>query len=101
MEDGSRRIAILNEVSLEIKEEDHTIMNPLKWAISNNWLGDKVEFCGYNIPHPSESLAHLTIQFEDHQNQTPKPIIKKMYEGLDCLELIGNKLLEKIENYTD
>lgn len=96
-DDVSRRINVLNEVSLAISEESHTILNPLKWVISNNWMGDTVEFCGYNIPHPSEKIAHMTIQFEDKQIQNPKNLMKKMYEGLECLELIGTSLLDKLE----
>ena len=71
MEEDSR-VNILNDVSLCVANEDHTVMNVLRWAISNNWSGEKVEFCGYNIPHPSEKVSHLSIQFEDREKQTPK-----------------------------
>lgn len=96
MEEGER-IKILNDLSLSIKDEDHTLMNPLRWCISNNWVGDEVEFCGYNIPHPSEKVTHLTIQFESKEAQCPRNVLKKVYEGLECLELIGSSILEKIE----
>lgn len=98
-EETPRKIDILNEVSLVIIEEDHTILNPLKWVISNNWMGDQVEFCGYNIPHPSERTANLTIQFENKEIQVPKNLMKKAYEGLEFLELISSKILEKVDSF--
>lgn len=96
MDEDSGRVKILNDLSLSIGDEDHTLMNPLRWCISNNWVGDKVEFCGYNIPHPSEKVAHLTVQFEDKEVQNPRNVMKKVYESLECLEFVGSSILQKM-----
>lgn len=90
-------LKILNEQTIEVQNEDHTMMNPLKWAVSKNFLGRKVEFCGYTIPHPSDNLSHFTVQLENEEAQTPHNVLKKMSEGLKCLSVIGNKLLNDLE----
>lgn len=45
--------------SFQIKHEDHTLGNTLRFMIMKN---PDVEFCGYSIPHPSESQMHLRVQ---------------------------------------
>jgi DNA-directed RNA polymerase I and III subunit RPAC2 len=94
--DEDLKISILSELSVAVSDEDHTLMNPLRWAVSNNWLGDKVEFCGYTIPHPSDKICNFNVQFSDKNTQTSKNVLKKMYEGLECVELVFNKILEKL-----
>lgn len=97
MEDASSKVAIIDEFSVQIYDEDHTMLNPLRWAISRNWVGDNVEFCGYTIPHPSEKISHLNVQFEDKGVQYPRNVLKKIYEGLECIEAIATKLLESVK----
>ncbi|VVT56870.1 uncharacterized protein SAPINGB_P005357 [Magnusiomyces paraingens] len=45
--------------SFQIKNEDHTLGNPLRYIIMKN---PDVEFCGYSIPHPSEAKLNIRIQ---------------------------------------
>lgn len=45
--------------TFQIKEEDHTLGNSLRYMIMKN---PDVEFCGYSIPHPSEALMNVRIQ---------------------------------------
>lgn len=97
MEAENAKITILSEMTVAVGNEDHTLMNPLRWAVSNNWLGDKVEFCGYTVPHPSDKVCNFNIQFEDKSIQTSKNVLKKMYEGLECLELIFLKLSQELD----
>lgn len=97
MEDATHKIEIVDEFSIRIRDEDHTMINPLRWAISNNWVGENVEFCGYTIPHPSEKASHLNMQFEDRSQQTVQNVLKKTYEGLECLEIIADKLLQAVK----
>lgn len=70
VEDGiiadSNKITILpgmasdgSAATFQISEEDHTLGNSLRYMIMKN---PDVEFCGYSIPHPSESLMNLRIQ---------------------------------------
>lgn len=46
-------------MSFQIKNEDHTLGNSLRYLIMKN---PDVEFCGYSIPHPSEAKLNLRIQ---------------------------------------
>ncbi|XP_013419941.1 DNA-directed RNA polymerases I and III subunit RPAC2-like [Lingula anatina] len=39
--------------------EDHTLGNSLRYIIMKN---PEVQFCGYSVPHPSESKINLRIQ---------------------------------------
>ena len=91
------KIRVLDDYTLEILKEDHTLINPLKWVISNNWSTSRVEFCGYTIPHPSDSLVHLSIQFEDEERQNAANILDKTIEGLGCLQEFCDALESKLE----
>ncbi|AFN84027.1 DNA-directed RNA polymerase I and III subunit AC19 [Encephalitozoon romaleae SJ-2008] len=92
-------IKILNDQTIQVNKEDHTIMNPLRWCISKNFVGEKVELVGYTIPHPSDDVSNITIQFSSESSQTPPNLLKKMIEGLECMEAIGNKMLSEIEKF--
>lgn len=48
--------------SFQFDGEDHTLGNALRYTIMKN---PDVEFCGYSIPHPSESKMNLRIQTYD------------------------------------
>ncbi|ODV92805.1 hypothetical protein CANCADRAFT_43380 [Tortispora caseinolytica NRRL Y-17796] len=45
--------------SFQIKDEDHTLGNALRYIIMKN---PDVEFCGYSIPHPAEPFLNIRIQ---------------------------------------
>ncbi len=96
MEKGSR-IRIVNDHAVEIENEDHTMMNPLRWCIGRNFTGDHVELVGYTIPHPSENVARLSVQFSNEDMQKPLNILDKITQGLQSMEAIGSKLLTQIE----
>lgn len=51
--------ATTHAVSFQIEREDHTLGNSLRYFISKN---PDVEFCGYTIPHPSETKMNIRIQ---------------------------------------
>jgi DNA-directed RNA polymerases I and III subunit RPAC2 len=90
------RVRIVDERTVEIEGEGHTLMNPLRWAIARNFTGEEVELCGYNIPHPSDNVSRLTIQFRDEAIQTPQNLAQKMSDGLECIGLIGKKMLGEL-----
>ncbi|CAG8598982.1 518_t:CDS:2 [Paraglomus occultum] len=46
-------------ITFVIKNEDHTLGNALRFIIMKN---PEVTYCGYSIPHPSETKLHLRIQ---------------------------------------
>lgn len=93
MEDSSR-IRIINDQAIEIAEEDHTLMNVMKWVLSNNFIGEEIEFCGYTIPHPSDNVAHLTVQFLNEEKQQPQNVLDAVKDSLECINSIGKKLLD-------
>ncbi|ORX51969.1 RBP11-like subunits of RNA polymerase [Hesseltinella vesiculosa] len=42
-----------------LTDEDHTFGNSLRYMVNKN---PQVDFCGYSIPHPSESKMNIRIQ---------------------------------------
>ena len=98
MEKNSR-IRIVNDHAVEIENEEHTMMNPLRWCISRNFSGDHVELVGYTIPHPSDNVARLSVQFSNEDMQKPQNILDKIAQGLETMEAIGSKLLAQIEGF--
>ncbi|GME76712.1 unnamed protein product [[Candida] boidinii] len=69
-EDGSA-------ASFQINEEDHTLGNALRYILMKN---PDVEFCGYSIPHPSETKLNIRIQ--TYGNITA---VEALHKGLDDL----------------
>lgn len=51
-----------------------------------------VEFCGYSVPHPSESKIMLRIQCREN------PAIEALRSGLDELKRVCDILMEKFSN---
>ncbi|KAK1149892.1 RNA polymerase subunit AC19 [Aspergillus melleus] len=67
LEMEEKRIVVLpgateTAASFQFEGEGHTLGNALRYAIMKN---PKVEFCGYTIPHPSETKMNLRIQTYD------------------------------------
>ncbi|KAL1964200.1 hypothetical protein VTN77DRAFT_7158 [Rasamsonia byssochlamydoides] len=79
---GEGRITILpgatdTAASFQFADEGHTLGNALRYVIMKN---PNVEFCGYTLPHPSESKMNLRIQ--TYENTTA---IEALEKGLDDL----------------
>ncbi|KAI3627496.1 RPC19 [Malassezia furfur] len=55
--------AALTAVTFCIRDEDHTLGNALRYMLMKD---PRVEFCGYTIPHPSESKIHMRVQMNEH-----------------------------------
>lgn len=96
MKDGPR-VKILSSQTVQVRGEDHTIMNPLRWCIGKNFGGERVELVGYTIPHPSDDASNITIQLQDEHLQSPPHLLKKISEGLQCMEAIGKKIASEVE----
>ncbi|KAF9761615.1 DNA-directed RNA polymerases I and III subunit RPAC2 [Nosema granulosis] len=92
------RVKIINELSLNIRKEDHTIMNPIRYAIQSDFLKEGVEFCGYTIPHPSEQSCNLVIQMKDKEKQTLENLIGVTCRGIDNLVSIIDKISKSLDN---
>lgn len=63
--------------SFQILDEDHTLGNSLRYIIMKN---PEVEFCGYSIPHPSETKLHIRIQ-----TYGGCTAVEALHKGLDDL----------------
>ncbi|BAE61840.1 DNA-directed RNA polymerase [Aspergillus flavus] len=73
--------------SFQFEGEGHTLGNALRYAIMKKCVllfivsvVDIVEFCGYTIPHPSETKMNLRIQTYDTTNA-----VEALEKGLDSL----------------
>ncbi|KAL2001157.1 hypothetical protein VTN02DRAFT_2181 [Thermoascus thermophilus] len=79
---GEQRITVLpgateTAASFQFQDEGHTLGNALRYIIMKN---PAVEFCGYTIPHPSESKMNLRIQTYDTTTA-----VEALEKGLDDL----------------
>lgn len=46
-------------LTFTVHGEDHTLGNALRYVLMKN---PDVEFCGYNIPHPSDDFVNIRVQ---------------------------------------
>ncbi|KAI9293364.1 RBP11-like subunits of RNA polymerase [Neoconidiobolus thromboides FSU 785] len=90
LEEGMDKIKIisgnkdLTSTTFQLKEEDHTLGNALRWTVAKD---QKVEYVGYSIPHPSEPLLNFRIQtFNDTTS------VRAMEDGLDNLIAISKHI---------
>ncbi|PYH48239.1 DNA-directed RNA polymerase core subunit RPC19 [Aspergillus saccharolyticus JOP 1030-1] len=77
-----KRIVVLpgateTAASFQFDGEGHTLGNALRYTIMKN---PQVEFCGYTIPHPSETKMNLRIQTFDTTTA-----VEALEKGLDTL----------------
>ena len=93
-----KKIKQVNDFQIKIEDEDHTIMNILKTCIANNWVeGPEVDFCGYTIPHPSENVALLSVQFKKEEKQNFTQIKKTVKSSCDVINKICDRILEQLD----
>eukprot|EP00794_Sanderia_malayensis_P007505 gene7505-8336_t len=69
--------------------EDHTLGNSLRYMIMKN---PEVNFCGYNIPHPSENKINLRIQTKE--DISAKDVFRI---GLDNLNRLSEHVISTFE----
>ncbi|OLY83709.1 DNA-directed RNA polymerases I and III subunit RPAC2 [Smittium mucronatum] len=81
----------LSSATFEIKEEDHTLGNALRYAVMRN---PQVDFCGYSIPHPSEELMNIRIQTADAGLNA----VEALDKGLDDILLICQSALKNFQS---
>lgn len=82
-------------LSFIIRDEDHTLGNSLRYIIMKN---PAVEFCGYTIPHPSESKINFRIQSKVQADGTAVPAIDIFRQGLADLKRMCAIVLGKYED---
>ncbi|KAL2815924.1 DNA-directed RNA polymerase [Aspergillus granulosus] len=105
-----KRIVVLpgaseTAASFQFEGEGHTLGNALRYAIMKKYavppfilLGGHpdVEFCGYTIPHPSESKMNLRIQTYDTTTA-----IEALEKGLDTLMDLCDVVTDKFTTARD
>ncbi|KKK21741.1 hypothetical protein P175DRAFT_0503544 [Aspergillus ochraceoroseus IBT 24754] len=93
-----KRIVVLpgatdTAASFQFEGEGHTLGNALRYAIMKN---PGVEFCGYTIPHPSESKMNVRIQTYDTTTA-----IEALEKGLDTLMDLCDVVTDKFTTARD
>ncbi|EGX43802.1 RNA polymerase subunit AC19 [Orbilia oligospora] len=81
--------------SFQFENEDHTLGNALRWIIMKN---PQVEFCGYSIPHPSETKMNMRIQ--TYGEITAKDaLIKGLADLRDLCDVVTDKFIAEKERF--
>ncbi|KAG9198104.1 hypothetical protein B5807_10437 [Epicoccum nigrum] len=81
--------------SFQFDGEDHTLGNALRYIIMKN---PDVEFCGYSIPHPSETKMNLRIQTYD--NVSVYQVLEKGLEDLMSMcDVVTDKFTASREDF--
>lgn len=93
------RLRIVNNHQIAIGNEDHTLMNILRYSINKKCKD--VEFSGYTIPHPSEKISVFTVEYKEENKQKPDNIYSTLVDGLEGVEEIGECLLNQLENFNN
>lgn len=93
----TKRLEARNEYQVSIADEDHTLLNVLRYAINKRC--DSIELCGYTVPHPSENVAIFRVQFKRQEQQTSDNVYKTLVDGLEYVNAIGEKLLSEISTW--
>ncbi|KAB8070820.1 DNA-directed RNA polymerase [Aspergillus leporis] len=98
LEMEEKRIIVLpgateTAASFQFDGEGHTLGNALRYAIMKN---PQVEFCGYTIPHPSETKMNLRIQTYDTTTA-----VEALEKGLDTVMDLCDVVSEKFTTTRD
>ncbi|EAW15769.1 DNA-directed RNA polymerase core subunit RPC19 [Aspergillus fischeri NRRL 181] len=93
-----KRIVVLpgateTAASFQFEGEGHTLGNALRYAIMKN---PEVEFCGYTIPHPSETKMNLRIQTYDSTTA-----VEALEKGLEALMDLCDVVTDKFTSARD
>eukprot|EP01017_Pseudomicrothorax_dubius_P023311 TRINITY_DN2496_c0_g1_i3.p1 TRINITY_DN2496_c0_g1~~TRINITY_DN2496_c0_g1_i3.p1 ORF type:complete len:146 (+),score=53.69 TRINITY_DN2496_c0_g1_i3:128-565(+) len=76
-------------------EEDHTLGNSLRYLLMAN---TNTSFCGYTIPHPSESVMNLRLQTNGAKaNDVIKGSLKDLATLCDILSENYERALEEFK----
>ena len=75
------RIKALDEYTIEVRGEKHTLLNMILHCIREYETEQKIELVGYTIPHPMEDKAIVKIQLQ-HSEQTKEQILGVYRRGI-------------------
>ncbi|KAJ9502115.1 RNA polymerase subunit AC19 [Exophiala xenobiotica] len=88
--DGTKKLVI-------IEKEDHTLGNALRYFVNKN---SDVEFCGYTIPHPSETKMNIRIQtWEDTKTTAVDALRKGLIDMMEACDVISEKFTEARDEF--
>ncbi|OQV20348.1 hypothetical protein BV898_05634 [Hypsibius exemplaris] len=83
------------EVTFHLKNEDHTICNPLREVLNRH---PAVLHVGYTIPHPSERLVAFVLRVKD--GFTCQEVMRDGFKVLmDIFGNLGEKFSEAVTKY--
>ncbi|RVX68054.1 DNA-directed RNA polymerases I and III subunit RPAC2 [Exophiala mesophila] len=94
---GASKLVVLpgassHAASFQIEKEDHTLGNALRYFVNKN---PDVEFCGYTIPHPSETKMHIRIQtWEDTKTTATDALRKGLMDMMEACDVVTEKFTE-------
>ncbi|KAI5171474.1 DNA-directed RNA polymerases I and III subunit RPAC2 [Nematocida sp. LUAm3] len=90
------KVIPVDEYSLEIKEEKHTLLNLIRWSILTFEHHVDVELVGYSIPHPMEDTAIMKIQLKDEKLQSKKEIVNVLLRGVENARKVVERCAQHI-----
>ncbi|KAK4935140.1 RNA polymerase subunit AC19 [Elasticomyces elasticus] len=99
---GAKKLRILDggsthAASFQIEKEDHTMGNALRYFVNKN---PDVEFCGYTIPHPSETKMNIRIQtWEDTKTTAIAALRKGLEDMMEACDVISAKFTESRDQF--
>ncbi|KAI5134007.1 DNA-directed RNA polymerases I and III subunit RPAC2 [Nematocida ausubeli] len=90
-------VHVKDSYTIEILKANHTILNVVRWSISEFEAESEIELIGYTIPHPMEERAILKIQLKNEKEQTEAAILSILQRGISFAEKLFKTLEEKID----
>lgn len=99
---GAKKLVVLpgassHAASFQIEKEDHTLGNALRYFVNKN---PDVEFCGYTIPHPSETKMNIRIQtWEDTKTTAVDALRKGLEDMMEACDVISEKFTEARDEF--
>ncbi|KIW71586.1 hypothetical protein PV04_03733 [Phialophora macrospora] len=99
---GAKKLILLqgassHAASFQIEKEDHTLGNALRYFVNKN---PDVEFCGYTIPHPSETKMNIRIQtWEDTKTTAIDALRKGLEDMIEACDVISEKFHDARDEY--
>ncbi|KXS10409.1 RBP11-like subunits of RNA polymerase, partial [Gonapodya prolifera JEL478] len=79
-------------VTISLNEEDHTVGNTVRYMVMKNPV---VEYCGYSIPHPSETKVNIRIQTLPSTKANAVQVFEK---ALDDITDLCDHVLQSVES---
>eukprot|EP00884_Botryococcus_braunii_P003334 jgi/Botrbrau1/13000/Bobra.384_1s0024.1 len=89
--------AVDSEATFAIEDEDHTLANALRFMLNKN---PHVVFCGYSIPHPTETVVNLRIQTSGEMSAA-QALREACHNVREVCSHMKATFLKAVEEYND